>query len=1079
MLVRRSVFAAFALLAACGRDSAVEPAPTSTQAPAARPARSIAAQLRSFGHEADPTVRFERDDLGLRPVFASALSNAPKSFAADRVVLPSDARGALVVRKGDVAVRVSLAADAATARAEDGVLVYDRAIDGGTLVRAPRPDGAEDFALFDARPAGPRELRYRVSLEGVAGLRLVEGHTLELLTADGNPVLHTGAPVTTDRAGRQTLGALRVEGCAVDTSLELPWGRPVVDPGATSCTVVATWSDEGLEYPIVVDPAWTTTGGLLTKRAYHAATMARYAGTCANGCVVVTGGLNATMNTIAAAEVWRPATGTFAAAGNDPCGARYKSGAAFDGVGAVIAGGRSGTTASTATACTSFWDGSKAAWGTSPANMPTGARFDVAAATTWSVGLDGVPYESGVVFAGGRNTSNTPVSTVERWGGTWQTNGTPTARAEAAVVSWGIKPAFSSVRPTCIIGGFGTSGTRLSTVDCTTDLKGGTTTWTTTSTAMSGQRARLGVAQYKNLVYVAGGGTAKIDSIDLSPSGGPVLSTTPHSIADRNDIAGAFALPSSTSTAASYLFIGGIGTALSSSAVATVDIVGPAGKSVSSLGTARAGAAAVTLPDGRVVVVGGNSGTVTAYTFPTAEEIFALQPAGAACGAGGECASGFCADGVCCNTACNGTCESCDQKGFAGTCRPQPAGSLPATGHPSCPAPAGGTCGYKCDGVNRTACAVAGTTVSCAAASCVGNVLTPASTCDGAGTCALQAAAACPNKLVCASGTTCKTTCTANADCVTGYKCEGGVCVTTGAKGTDCADASDCAAGLSCTDGVCCESSACPTDHKCSLPGSLGTCKKVDGTACADGSDCGTGFCVDGVCCDQICGGQCQACDVPGAIGKCVAVTGEPHGSRPKCADGGADVCRALTCDGNKDLTKCAAFAHGLDFVCGRSCSGGTQEEQFCDGEGSCGAPKKTTCGGYACGDDRCRTTCTSNADCDPKFACNKSSGKCEPANAACSDDLRSSIPADGSAPTPCLAYLCEKATGACHSSCTSSEQCAPGYACADSACVATPTDAGEADGGCALGSPRQASRSLIAAVLGLAALGAWRRRRR
>ncbi len=221
---------------------------------------------------------------------------------------------------------------------------------------------------------------------------------------------------------------------------------------------------------------------------------------------------------------------------------------------------------------------------------------------------------------------------------------------------------------------------------------------------------------------------------------------------------------------------------------------------------------------------------------------------------------------------------------------------------------------------------------------------------------------------------------------------------------------------------------------------------------------CATGFCVDGVCCDTLCAGQCQACDIAGAEGKCLGVTGAPHGARPACSDGGADVCKALTCDGSRDLNKCASFSHGLDFECAESCTDGTVSKSFCDGTGVCKAPESTTCAGFACDGKVCKTVCTAATDCAAGFSCSPL-GKCESVKATCSDDGGSSIPIDGTPPTACSPYLCERARGACYAQCTSSDQCVSGYLCNEGQCFAPAgADSGE-NGGCATTKHARAAR--------------------
>src|SRR4029079_14314090 len=110
-----------------------------------------------------------------------------------------------------------------------------------------------------------------------------------------------------------------------------------------------------------------------------------------------------------------------------------------------------------------------------------------------------------------------------------------------------------------------------------------------------------------------------------------------------------------------------------------------------------------------------------------------LKPPGAFCSDRAECTSGNCAQGVCCSTACASACRSCALSGSMGTCTNVPVKS---------PDPAQtcvnmtGTCLTNGRGA-AGACQLYAQGTPCGAASCPasGITLTPASTCDGAGTC--------------------------------------------------------------------------------------------------------------------------------------------------------------------------------------------------------------------------------------------------------------------------------------------------------------------------------------------------------
>jgi hypothetical protein len=151
-----------------------------------------------------------------------------------------------------------------------GIAVYRGAsARGGDMFVRVNAGGLEDYVLVSSRPS-VEEIVYRVDVSAAAGLRLL-ANDLELLDSAGTPRLHVVAPYVVDANGAQLAVRLSVEGCAYDTDPRGPWDRPVVPPGASTCTVRIAWGGPDAAYPVVVDPAWSSAGTFSSyERAYHA-----------------------------------------------------------------------------------------------------------------------------------------------------------------------------------------------------------------------------------------------------------------------------------------------------------------------------------------------------------------------------------------------------------------------------------------------------------------------------------------------------------------------------------------------------------------------------------------------------------------------------------------------------------------------------------------------------------------------------------------------------------------------------------------------------------------------------------------
>ena len=92
-------------------------------------------------------------------------------------------------------------------------------------------------------------------------------------------------PYVVDSRGERHDARLAVKGCSYDTHPAGPWGREVTRPGASRCNVLVEWGGD-IAYPVLVDPAWTTTGSMASRRYHHTSSV------LASGRVLVAGGYN-------------------------------------------------------------------------------------------------------------------------------------------------------------------------------------------------------------------------------------------------------------------------------------------------------------------------------------------------------------------------------------------------------------------------------------------------------------------------------------------------------------------------------------------------------------------------------------------------------------------------------------------------------------------------------------------------------------------------------------------------------------------------------------------------------------------
>jgi len=887
------------------------------------------------------------------------------------------------------------------------------------------------------------------------------------LRAPGQTTLHEGRVEVTDAEGRTV--ARSVPFVAYDAE---GTARPLearLDADGDGHVLTLSVDVRGLRYPIAVDPGWVSGPTMGRVRKLHKAVP------LADGRVFFMGGEDGgTYQRHRDADIYNPATNTFSLTGDSggPIGVGVQVIRLGDG--RVLAAGGAGISLPTAAAA--IWSPATGAWAAIP-GMPYN-RKDAATVLVSPTkvllaggGTVAVGGESAVVYDATTNAwsevasmsvsrgmpigAKLPGGTILVCGGDsvlkscehWNpTTNVWAARAPMAAARGAAVATVLADGRVLVSGGYGLSSAEV--------YNPTTNAWSSAGN-MAGVRAQhVALLLPSGKVFVAGGTTALAQLYD------PATNTwTPAGSMSvvRDESAGGLLASgkvivsggTATSSASSEIWGGSLGVTC---AVAGECLSGSCVDGVC-CGTASCVAGAkCNLP--------GKLGTCS-------------KPAGTACGAGTECASGSCADGVCCNTACTGQCAACNVTGKVGTC--SPVLGAPVGGRAACSTTGAGTaCAASCNGIDPSTCTFPPSTTACGTDTCTAGKETRVGTCNGAGVCS-GATKDC-GAYACGP-TTCRTTCTTATDCAAGNYCKGGACVPAEGLGKPCKTASACTTGF-CTDGVCCGVATCDAGSACSLPGFAGTCKVKQGSACKDAVDCGTGQCVDGVCCDEACSGQCEACDVEGRVGVCSAVAGPPHGTRPACADGGGDVCAAATCAGTKDRTACVGKKAPIGATCrATSCVGSTLGlAATCDGSGTCPAAKESSCVPYACEGTKCRETCSEDTHCTKGFVCKGS--RCEPIAARCTDDLTGSIGADG-IPVSCAPYVCTR-DGTCAKACTSSTDCTPGSVCdvAQSVCVPGAGEVAASDG-CSMGGRGPSPSRAWLGLLGLLAASFAVRRRR
>ncbi len=705
----------------------------------------------------------------------------------------------------------------------------------------PAAGGARDH-LSRPRPPPDGEIRDELALErGIAGLRVVGGG-VEMLLANGTPVFRIGGAQVADASGATTPVALRVEGCAVDTDARAPWGRPVVPPGSSRCSVVAHLPPE-LAYPATFDPLWTA-ASVMPEPRYDFETA-----TLDDGTVLVVGGRRpgdhgrrvlafnpgSTMWTTLGASAELSATCDY-----------FTLTKLLDGRLLLAGGFCDGPSGTQEVSNAYLFSPADASW--TPAPSLANARAAAAA----SLLPDGR-----VLVAGGQDEDGVEMASCEIFDPTTPGWTPAPAMAEArqyhravdiggrVLVTGGI-PAFASASNTAEI--FDPAGA--GDWDNTPDFQDARFVHTLT---------RLGTDK----VLMVGGlqsSSFVVSAIEVFDIQSETWSTHPTTYPFQDARA-------ARGPGGGVLLTGGCGGGEDS-----VDCISPTNQAIwfepvagtsfpaGDVTITRGRHGMATLLDERVVVMGGKGQDGFGTVALTDTRIYDEQPNGEACTLPFQCASGICVDGVCCDDACDGLCEAClgaETGGPDGTCAPVTAGTDPAA---------------ECLDDGSPSCGLNGTCADGACASYAGPGCTPTPCADGS---------ECGSGF-CVDGVCCDSACDGLCQaCSTAKKGTGpdGVCGPVakltnpdgdcGPTNAACEDANVCDGASACAS----VSSLC-APYACTSQGCLTSCSSD--LQCQGGALCVAGGCVPP---ESLCTNETQALSRDGTVIDCAPYRCNPDGT--------------------------------------------------------------------------------------------------------------------------------------------------------------------------------------------------------
>ena len=260
-------------------------------------------EIAGFSARQSQTPREEESltaPTGLKPVeqeawLAMARRHQVSSGTGLASFYPAHYGEAFVVEGGGVRVAaLPVGGTDTTAHVGNDQVIYRNAYPETDSLHVVSAGRSEEF-LFLQDECAPREFAYELS-ELSAGTRveLVNGEVR--FTNKSGQGVKIEAPWLIEASGKNRTDAVHWE---LDAS-KSPAGRQRL-------RLVVT---KGLRYPVVIDPSWTTTGGMPDQREWHTSTL------LLSGKVLVVGGHNLVNGYLASAELYDPITGSWSFTGS-------------------------------------------------------------------------------------------------------------------------------------------------------------------------------------------------------------------------------------------------------------------------------------------------------------------------------------------------------------------------------------------------------------------------------------------------------------------------------------------------------------------------------------------------------------------------------------------------------------------------------------------------------------------------------------------------------------------------------------------------------------------------------------------
>jgi len=306
--------------------------------------------------------------VGARPVGANAAS-APRVTRDGSLVYPDAFPGC------DVAYRCS------ALKTEEFIVIRW----GG---RAVGLSGERNSEQLSAQNSALRTFTWDLDVPPALKPRVTPAHTIEFVNFKGVPRLRINAP----------------EGKDADCTLLRAGERLALTLDGSRVTLVA--DVRGLKLPVVIDPSWSSTGAMTSRRQNHTATL------LGNGRVLVAGGYTGVGNA-ATCEVYNPAAGTWSATGS-MASVRNSLAAVLLADGRVlVAGGDNGGIPGAVSAC-QLWN---------PANGQWTATGSMSSARRWHTLTR---FNDGSVLAAGGENGSVSVASCDLYSpgaGTWAPTG--------------------------------------------------------------------------------------------------------------------------------------------------------------------------------------------------------------------------------------------------------------------------------------------------------------------------------------------------------------------------------------------------------------------------------------------------------------------------------------------------------------------------------------------------------------------------------------------------------------------------------------------------------------------------------